>query len=78
MRGNPEAHGMVAPGTLSGVLQLISAEPGEWTPIAGGTELMVAHAAGSLQAQSRVVTKGRDLNAGLAASINQQHPRGSR
>ena len=54
MRGNPEAHGMVAPGTLSGVLQLISAEPGEWTPIAGGTELMVAHAAGSLGAQKLV------------------------
>ncbi len=48
MRGNAEAHAMVAPGSLAGVLELISGEPGQWTPIAGGTELMVAHAAGRL------------------------------
>ena len=48
MRGNPEAHQMVAPGTLAGVLELIAGDPGGWTPIAGGTELMVAHAAGRL------------------------------
>ena len=46
MRGNPEAHAMVAPGTLRAVLELLADVPGEWTPIAGGTELMVAHAAG--------------------------------
>jgi CO/xanthine dehydrogenase FAD-binding subunit len=54
MRGNPERHEMVAPGSLAGVLQLIAAEPGEWTPIAGGTELMVAHAAGRLNAKRLV------------------------
>jgi len=54
MRGNPEAHRMIAPGTLAGVLELMAAEPGEWTPIAGGTELMVAHAAGRLTAQKLV------------------------
>ncbi len=48
MRGNPEAHEMIAPGSLSAVLELLAAAPGEWTPIAGGTELMVAHAAGRL------------------------------
>jgi CO/xanthine dehydrogenase FAD-binding subunit len=48
MRGDAEAHQMVAPATLNGVLQLIADEPGQWTPIAGGTELMVAHAAGRL------------------------------
>jgi CO/xanthine dehydrogenase FAD-binding subunit len=48
MRGNPEAHAMVAPGNLHSVLELLADEPGEWTPIAGGTELMVAHAAGRL------------------------------
>jgi CO/xanthine dehydrogenase FAD-binding subunit len=32
------------------VLDLIAAEPGQWTPIAGGTELMVAFAAGRLNA----------------------------
>jgi CO/xanthine dehydrogenase FAD-binding subunit len=48
MRGNPGAHAMVAPGTLRAVLELLADAPGEWTPIAGGTELMVAHAAGRL------------------------------
>ena len=50
MRGNAEAHQMVAPGSLAAVLRLMADEPGEWTPIAGGTELMVAHAAGRLPA----------------------------
>jgi CO/xanthine dehydrogenase FAD-binding subunit len=55
MRGNPDAHEMVAPGSLDAVLNLLANEPGEWTPIAGGTELMVAHAAGRL-APSRLVS----------------------
>jgi CO/xanthine dehydrogenase FAD-binding subunit len=48
MRGDPEAHELIAPGSLAAVLELLAAAPGEWTPIAGGTELMVAHAAGRL------------------------------
>jgi CO/xanthine dehydrogenase FAD-binding subunit len=48
MRGNPQVHEMIAPGTLAAVLELLSSKPGEWTPIAGGTELMVAYAAGRL------------------------------
>jgi CO/xanthine dehydrogenase FAD-binding subunit len=48
MRSNPEVHEMVAPGTLASVLELMSGQPGQWTPIAGGTELMVTHAAGRL------------------------------
>ena len=55
MRGNPHAHQLIAPGSLSGVLELMAAEPGEWTPIAGGTELMVAHAAGRLS-QAKLVS----------------------
>jgi len=50
MRGNPQAHQIVAPGNLAAALELLSASPGKWTPIAGGTELMVAHAAGRLDA----------------------------
>ena len=50
MRGNAEAHEMIAPGSLAAVLEILAAEPGQWTPIAGGTELMVAHAAGRLSA----------------------------
>lgn len=54
MRGNPQAHSMVAPATLAGVLDLLASDPGQWTPIAGGTELMVAHAAGRLHARKLV------------------------
>ena len=54
MRGNPEFHEMVAPPSLSAVLELMASAPGEWTPIAGGTELMVAHAAGRLAARRLV------------------------
>lgn len=49
MRGNAESHQLIAPGSLAGVLSLLAAEPGVWTPIAGGTEIMVAHAAGRLK-----------------------------
>jgi len=62
MRGNAEAHQMVAPGTLAEVLRLLADEPGKWTPIAGGTELMVAYAAGRLPASKLVSLWGiRDL-----------------
>lgn len=54
MRGNAELHQMAAPGTLDAVLRLMAGEPGQWTPIAGGTELMVAHAAGRLPASKLV------------------------
>ena len=54
MRGNPDAHKMTAPGSLSAVLELMASAPGEWTPIAGGTELMVAHAACKLAASKLV------------------------
>jgi len=51
MRGNAEAHELVAPGSLDAVLHLLAEAPGAWTPIAGGTEVMVAHAAGRLAAK---------------------------
>lgn len=54
MRGNAEAHQLIAPGTLPAVLALLASAPGEWTPIAGGTELMVAFAAGRLGARKLV------------------------
>lgn len=62
MRGNAEAHEMIAPGSLAAVLEILAAEPGQWTPIAGGTELMVAHAAGRLSANRLISLWGiRDL-----------------
>jgi len=36
------------------VLMRLAAEPNVWTPIAGGTELMVAHAAGRLNARKLI------------------------
>ena len=50
MRGDAAAHELVAPASLSAVLDLLASAPGQWTPIAGGTELMVAFAAGRLTA----------------------------
>ena len=54
MRGNPDAYELIAPGTLPAVLDLLASTPGEWMPIAGGTELMVAFAAGRLGARKLV------------------------
>jgi CO/xanthine dehydrogenase FAD-binding subunit len=55
MRGDAEAHELIAPSSLAAVLELMAEAPGEWMPIAGGTELMVAHAAGRL-APSKLVS----------------------
>jgi CO/xanthine dehydrogenase FAD-binding subunit len=64
MRGDPAAHNLIAPGKLGAVLDLLAAEPGQWTPIAGGTELMVAFAAGRLNAPKLVSLWGiSDLRA---------------
>jgi len=38
-----------APGSLAEALATLSAEPGAWTPLAGGTDLMVLFNAGKLQ-----------------------------
>ena len=62
MQGNAAAHDLIAPGNLDAVLELLAAEPGQWTPIAGGTELMVAFSAGRLNAPRLVSLWGiRDL-----------------
>jgi len=45
---------LLAPGSLHAVLSLLSQSPGEFTPIAGGTETMVAFGAGRLQARKFV------------------------
>jgi len=54
MRGDPQNLELIAAASLPEVLAHISAAPGSWTPIAGGTELMVAHAAGRLSAQKLI------------------------
>ncbi len=54
MRGNAAAHELIAPGNLAAVLEVIASAPGQWTPIAGGTELIVAFAAGRLSAKKLI------------------------
>jgi OHCU decarboxylase len=47
MRSLPSNYELVAPGSLASVLALLAREP-DWTPIAGGTEVMVQYGAGKL------------------------------
>ena len=54
MRANPADYELVAPGNLPEVLSLLAKEPGAWLPIAGGTDVMVAYAAGKLPARKLV------------------------
>lgn len=63
MRGNPEAHQLIAATSLADALARLADSPGVWTLIAGGTELMVAHAAGRLSAQKLMsLSTVRELN----------------
>ena len=48
MRSNVHQYDLIAPTTLNAVLQTLAENPGHYTPIAGGTELMVALGAGRL------------------------------
>ena len=52
MHADPAQYVLTAPTTLSEALTLLAKNPGQHTPIAGGTELMVALAAGRLQQKS--------------------------
>ncbi len=49
MRANPADYQLVSPGSLEGVLALLAQEPGQWTPIAGGTEIMVQFGTGRMR-----------------------------
>ena len=48
MRSEPAEFDLVAPGSLSAVLALLARQPGQWLPIAGGTDVMVLYGAGKL------------------------------
>ncbi|PKN57006.1 MAG: carbon monoxide dehydrogenase [Deltaproteobacteria bacterium HGW-Deltaproteobacteria-14] len=48
MRANVPQYDVVAPPTLAEALALMAREPGVWTPLAGGTDLMVLFEAGKL------------------------------
>ena len=48
MRFHPADYEMVSPGSLAAVLRLMEEQPGQWLPVAGGTEVMVLLGAGKL------------------------------
>jgi CO/xanthine dehydrogenase FAD-binding subunit len=54
MRSDPAEYHLQAPDNLSTVLLLLAREPGQWLPIAGGTDLMVQYAVGKLAARKLV------------------------
>src|SRR5579862_9825653 len=49
MRSDVTQYDLIAPNSLDAVLQILADSPDHYTPIAGGTELMVALGAGRLQ-----------------------------
>ena len=54
MRSNPTQYDLIAPGSLDAVLDVLASSAGRYTPIAGGTELMVAFGAGHLQSRKLI------------------------
>jgi CO/xanthine dehydrogenase FAD-binding subunit len=54
MRSNITQYDVIAPNSLDAVLQILADSPDHYTPIAGGTELMVALGAGRLQSKKLV------------------------
>lgn len=54
MRSDPGDYELIAPGSLPSVLSLLADEPGQWLPIAGGTDVMVQFAAGKLSSRKLV------------------------
>jgi CO/xanthine dehydrogenase FAD-binding subunit len=54
MRSDPAGYELVVPGSLQAVVSLLAAEPGAWLPIAGGTDVMVQYAAGTLSSRKLV------------------------
>jgi CO/xanthine dehydrogenase FAD-binding subunit len=54
MRSNIIQYDLIAPNSLDAVLQILADSPDRYTPIAGGTELMVALGAGRLQSKKLV------------------------
>src|SRR5271163_1746920 len=54
MRSNITQYDLIAPTSLDAVLQILADSPSNYTPIAGGTELMVALGAGRLQSKKLI------------------------
>jgi CO/xanthine dehydrogenase FAD-binding subunit len=54
MRSDPADFALIAPSSLRAVVALLADEPGQWLPIAGGTDVMVQYGAGKLAARKLV------------------------
>jgi len=54
MRSDPADFELIAPGTLQAVVSRLADKPGQWLPIAGGTDVMVQYAAGKLPARKLI------------------------
>jgi CO/xanthine dehydrogenase FAD-binding subunit len=54
MRSDPADYELIAPANLQAAVSLLAGDPGSWLPIAGGTDLMVQYAAGTLRARKLV------------------------
>jgi CO/xanthine dehydrogenase FAD-binding subunit len=54
MRSNVTNYELIAPSSLEAVLQILADSPDRYTPIAGGTELMVGLGAGRLQSKKLI------------------------
>jgi CO/xanthine dehydrogenase FAD-binding subunit len=54
MRSDPREYQLAVPETLKAALSLLASEPHAWTPLAGGTDLMVLYAAGKLSAHKLI------------------------
>jgi CO/xanthine dehydrogenase FAD-binding subunit len=54
MRSNVTEYELIAPDSLDAVLQILADSPDHYTPIAGGTEIMVGFGAGRLQSKKLV------------------------
>jgi CO/xanthine dehydrogenase FAD-binding subunit len=54
MRSDVTQYDLIAPTSLDAVLEILADSPAHYTPIAGGTELMVALGAGQLQSRKLI------------------------
>jgi OHCU decarboxylase len=52
MRSDPAEYTFVSPASLAEALDLLCMKPGNWLPVAGGTEVMVQYSAGKLAARN--------------------------
>jgi CO/xanthine dehydrogenase FAD-binding subunit len=87
MRSNVTQYDLIAPNSLDAILQILASSPDRYTPIAGGTELMVALGAGRLQPKKlislwnlaelrfiRVTPDAIVIGAGTTFTDLRQHP----